>query len=114
MTDELSDLFAEGTAPESDPAFAARVAAGIGRERLRSRLVSLALPASAVLMLSTLAYVAAAMARPMLEPLLESSSQFMGVPVPMVLGVLTAGLALSAGRYALSGDRAGPSPLNAD
>jgi hypothetical protein len=114
MTDELSDLFAEGTAPESDPAFAARVTARIGRERLRTRLGAIALRVLAVLMLAGVAYAAAGMVRPMLGPLLEGSSQFMGVPVPLVLGVALAGLALSAGRYVLSLRGDGFSPATAD
>ena len=105
MTDQqLSDLFIEGTAPDHDPAFALSVAAGIGRARLGCRLLALALPASAVLALSGAAFVAAGVIKPMLVQLLDGSSQFMGVPVPVVLGALAAGLALSARRYVLSTD----------
>jgi hypothetical protein len=103
MTEEqISDLFAEGTAPERDPDFALRVAAGIGRERLRVRLGALALRACMVLMLSGATFAAAGVIKPMLVQLVDGSTQFMGVPVPVVLGALAAGLALSARRYVLS------------
>jgi hypothetical protein len=103
MTDpQLSHLFAEGTAPERDPAFAHSVAAGIGRARLGMRLRALALRASGVLALSGATFVAAGVIKPVLVQLVDGWSQFMGVPVPVVLGALTAGLALSAGRYVLS------------
>jgi hypothetical protein len=95
MTDsEFSDLFAAGTAPEHDPAFTLRVAAGIGRARLRSRLLALALRAFVVLMLAGAIFVAAGLVKPMLVQLLDGSPQFMGVPVPVVVGALVAGLAL--------------------
>jgi hypothetical protein len=103
MSDEqLSDLFAEGTAPDADPGFARRVEAEIGRARLRSRVLALALPATGVLMFSGALYVATGVIRPALAPLFEGSAQFMGVPVPVVLSVLTAGLTVSARRYILS------------
>lgn len=104
MTDEqISGLFAEGTAPESDPAFALRVAADIGRARFRSRFLALALPATAVLILSGATFVTAEVVKPMLVQLIDGAPQFMGVPVPVVLGVLAvAGLAASARRYGLS------------
>jgi hypothetical protein len=103
MSDQqLSDLFAEGTAPESDPGFTGRVEAEIGRVRLRSRLLAVALPACGVLMLSGVLYEAAAVIRPVLAPLVGEAPQFMGVPFPIVLGALAAGLALSARRYVLS------------
>lgn len=100
MTDkQLSDLFAEGTAPERDPAFALRVAAGISRARLRTRLLALALRASAILMLSVALFVVVRLIKPVLAELVEGVPQFMGVPVPMVLGVLAAGLVLCARFY---------------
>jgi hypothetical protein len=103
MTDkQLSDLFAEGTAPESDPAFELKVATDIGRARFRSRLLALALPATGVLAVSGALYVVAGMIQPVLGQLVDESLQFMGVPVPVVLGALAAGLALSARRYVFS------------
>ena len=100
--DQLSDLFAEGTAPESDPAFARRVAAGIGQARLGARFVALALRTSVVLMLAGVAFAAAAVIKPVLAQLADGSPQFMGVPAPLVLGALAAGLAATARRYVLS------------
>jgi hypothetical protein len=103
MTDQqLSDLFAEGTAPESDAAFAHRVEARIGRERLAVRLGAVTFRAFVVLMLAGAAFVAAGVARPLLEQLLGGWSQFMGVPAPLVLAVLAAGMALGARRYVVS------------
>ena len=98
---DLSELFAEGTAPEPDPAFALSVAAQIGRERLRGRLLALALPTLVVLALAGGALAAARLIEPVLVQLVAGSPQFMGVPVPLVLGALAAGLALGAGRYVL-------------
>ena len=95
MTDKLSDLFAEGTAPERDPDFALKVAAGIGRVRLGARLRALALRAAGLLALSGAIFVAAGLIRTVLVPLLDGAPQFMGAPVPVVLGVFVAGLALT-------------------
>jgi hypothetical protein len=92
---QLADLFAQGTAPEHDPAFAQRVASGIGRERLARWIGALALRAAAVLALADAVFVSAGVIRPLLALLFEGSAQFMGVPEPVVLGVLAAGLALS-------------------
>jgi hypothetical protein len=103
MTDKpLSDLFAEGTAPESDPDFALRVATGIGRARLRIRLGALALRAAGALALSGAVFLAAGLIRPVLLRLVDGAPQFMGVPVPVVLGGLIAGLALLLRRRVLS------------
>jgi hypothetical protein len=102
MSDKLlSDLFAEGTAPESDPGFTKRVDAEIRRARLGRRLVALALPATGVLMLSSALYGAASVIRPVLAPLFDAAPQFMGVPLPVALSALAAGLAVSARRFVL-------------
>jgi len=105
MTDtQLSDLFAEGTAPETDPDFTLRVTARIGRARLGGRLRVLALRAAGVLMLSGVTFVAAGVIKPMLVQLVDGAPQFMGVPAPVVLGVLIAGLALLVRPHLLSSD----------
>jgi hypothetical protein len=96
MTDQqLSELFAEGTAPERDPAFALRVAAEIGRSRLRRRFLALAMRAAVMLMLSVVLFATSRLIAPVLAQLLEGVPQIMGVPVPIVvLGILVAGLVL--------------------
>lgn len=95
MTDQpLSDLFTEGTAPERDPAFTLWVASGIGRSRLRRRLLALGLRVTVLLMLSVPIFVASQLIAPVLAQLVEGWPRFMGVPVPVVLGVLVAALAL--------------------
>src|SRR5262245_1689226 len=102
MTDQqLSELFAEGTAPERDPAFALQVAAGIGRARLRTRLLALGLRATVLLMVSVPIFVASRLIAPVLAQLVEGWPRFMGVPVPVVLGVLVAALALRPRLYLL-------------
>lgn len=106
----LSDLFAEGTAPERDPAFALRVEAGIGRARLRIRLLELALRAIVVLTLSGALFAAVRAIKPVLGQSIEEWPQFMGVPVPVVLGVVVVGLALRARRYLLPLRRFAPPP----
>ena len=114
MTDnQMSALFAEGTAPESDPDFALRVAAELNRARFGARLGALALRATVVLMLSGVTFVAARAVKPVLVQLVDGAPQFMGVPVPMVLGVLVAGLALLVRPHVLSsGAGAGlPEPI---
>ena len=111
MSDEqILDLFAEGTAPDADPAFEGQVAAGIGRARLGMRLRALGLKAAAAAMLSGVAFLAAAAARPVLAQLTDGSPQFMGAPLPVVLVVLVVGVALIAGRSAWRPD-AGAEPL---
>jgi hypothetical protein len=99
MTDpRLADLFAEGTAPERDAAFVARVTAGIGRARLGARLLTLALQAAVTLTLAIAVFVAGRLIEPALMLLADQSPRFMGVPVPVMLGVLLVGLALYAPR----------------
>jgi hypothetical protein len=99
MTDEqLSDLFAEGTAPERDPDFTLAVTAGIGRARLRVRLLVLALRVAVMLMLAVVLFVASRLIEPALAQLVDGLPRFMGVPVPIVLlGLIVAGLALRGG-----------------
>jgi hypothetical protein len=95
MTDQqLSDLFTEGTAPELDPAFTLLVTSRIGRARLRRRLLALALRVTVLLMLFIAIFVASRLIQPVLAQLVEGWPRFMGVPVPVVLGVLLAALAL--------------------
>jgi hypothetical protein len=97
MTDkQLSDLFGEGTAPDRDPAFALGVAAGIDRTRLRMRLLALALRATVMLVLSVAMFAAFRLSEPVLARLLDGMPRFMGVPVPLVLGVLIAAVVLRA------------------
>ena len=103
MTDQqMSDLFVPGSAPNQDPGFVASVASDIGRARSRSRILALALPATGVLVLSSALYVVAGVLRPVLVEQFGATPQFMGVPAPVALGALAAGLALSARRYVLS------------
>lgn len=105
MTDEqISDLFAEGTAPEADPAFARRVAAGIARARLGARLQRLALAPAVVLMLSGATFLAGRLIKPALTQAVDGAPQVIGVPLPVVLGVVIVGLALSVRRYVLRAD----------
>lgn len=102
MTDrQLSEWFTEGTAPEHDAVFTLLVASGIGRARLRRRLLALGLRAVVVLMLSIPVFVASRLIGPVLAQLVEGWPLFMGVPVPVVLGVLVAGLALRSRLYLL-------------
>ena len=102
MTDpQLSDLFTEGTAPERDPAFTLWVASGIARARLRRRLLALGLRVTVLLMLSVPIFMASRLIAPVLAQLVEGWPRFMGVPVPVVLGVLVAALALRLRPYLL-------------
>jgi hypothetical protein len=111
MTDqELSDLFAVGTAPDPDPVFTRSVTARIGRARRLGRLAPLALPATAALAASAGLFAAARLARPALAPLVEASPQLMGVPAPLVLVAAAAGLVL-AGRRVLARSRSADDAL---
>jgi hypothetical protein len=87
----LADRFAEGTAPERDPTFAEGVATRIGRVRLAARLALVA-RASVVLALIAAVYVAGRAVAPAVARIAELSPEFMGVPVPLVLGALIIGL----------------------
>src|SRR4051812_26175232 len=104
MTDDerLSDLFAQGTAPESDPVFTLSVTAEIGRARRRGRLAAFAVRAGVVSALAGAAFVAAGLSRALLAQLVDEAPQVMGAPAPMVLGVTIVGLALLAWRQVLS------------
>lgn len=107
MTDErlegeqLTGLFAEGTAPERDAAFTRRVNDRIDRARLGRCLSALAIRALVILTLAAAVFVTIRtlepMLAPILEPVVESSPHFMGVPLPLVL----AAAALSLGLYAM-------------
>jgi hypothetical protein len=99
MTDDrLGRLFSAGTAPERDAAFALRVEAEIGRARLGRRLLPVAVRVLLVLTLAGAAFVTARAIEPMLEPVAEIAPQFMGVPLPLVIAALAAGLAVRARR----------------
>ena len=103
MSDQqLADLFAEGTAPERDAAFALRVEAGISEARLRIRLLELALRGIVVLVLAGVVFVAGRAIGPVLGQLIDGWPRFMGVPVPVVVGVAVVGLALRARRHLLT------------
>ena len=96
---QLSDLFADGTAPERDPAFVLQVATGIGRVRFRMRCVALARKVIVPLMVSVVLFIASRLIEPVLAQLIEGLPQFMGVPVPVVLlGSVVAALTLR-GRF---------------
>src|SRR5262245_33498011 len=109
MTDEqvegeqLKELFASGTAPERDAAFASRVDARIASERRSLRLAALAVRALVILMSAAALFMIVRELRPAFEPMLEqfaeSSPHFMGVPLPLVLGAVAVGLAVSAIRF---------------
>ena len=90
----LSDLFSEGTAPERDSAFTLLVASGIGRARLRRRLLALGLRVTVLLMLAVPVFLASRLFAPVVAQLVEGWPRFMGVPVPVALGVLVAALAV--------------------
>jgi hypothetical protein len=87
----LADLFAEGTAPERDATFAEGVETRIGRARLAARLALVA-RACVVLALVAAVYVTARAVSPALARIAEISPEFMGVPVPLVLGAIIIGL----------------------
>jgi hypothetical protein len=104
MTEErLAQLFADGTAPEHDAAFDRRVDAQIASVRRGRRFLALAVRALVVLTLAGAAFAALRTIEPTLEPTLEqiaeSSPQFMGVPLPLVLGALVVGLAVHLRRF---------------
>jgi hypothetical protein len=102
LTDkQLSDLFADGTAPERDPAFARQVAEEIGRTRRRMRVLALSVRAAAMFMLLGAVFVASRLLAPVLTQLVEGTPEFMGVPLPtVVLGVVLAMLTLRARLHA--------------
>ena len=87
----LVDLFAEGTAPERDAAFAECVETEIGRARLAARLALVA-RATVVLALIAAVYVTGRAVAPAFARIADMSPEFMGVPVPLVLGAIVIGL----------------------
>ena len=97
MTDEpLTSLFAEGTAPERDTAFVRGVDVQIERERRSLRLLAFAVRASVILTLAAALFVTVRALEPALAQIAETSPQFMGVPMPLVLGAVGVGLAVRA------------------
>lgn len=106
MTDErlegeqLDELFASGTARERDAAFARRVDARIASERRGLRLAALAVRALVILMFAAALFITIRELEPTLQQIVGTSPQFMGVPLPLVLGALAAGLAVRAMRLA--------------
>lgn len=98
MTDEhLSSLFAEGTAPERDAAFAQRVNAQIGGARVRLPL-SLLMRAAGAFAVAGAIYLTGRALETAPIGMAETSLRFMGVPAPIVLGVLLVALAVRSGR----------------
>lgn len=97
MTDErLTSLFADGSAPERDTAFARGVDVRIERERRGLRLAVFAVRALMILMAAAALFVTVRVAEPELAQIAESSPQFMGVPLPLILVVLGVGFAVRA------------------
>ena len=100
MTDEqLTELFADGTAPERDAVFAQRVDARIASERRGLRLVALAVRVLAILMLAATLFVIVRELEPTLQQIVGASPQFMGVPLPLILVVLAVGFAVRSLRF---------------
>jgi hypothetical protein len=97
--DQLTGLFADGTAPERDAAFAQRVDARIASERRGARLLALAIRTLVILTLAAAMFVTVRLLEPTLQQIAENSPQFMGVPVPLVLGALAVGLAVGVRRF---------------
>jgi hypothetical protein len=97
--DQLAELFASGTAPERDAAFARHIDARIERARRGRRLLALTVRALVILTLAATAFVTIRTLEPVLQQIAESSPQFMGVPLPLVLGALAVGLAVHLRRF---------------
>jgi hypothetical protein len=97
MTDkQLDELFASGTAPERDAAFAQRVDDRIASERRGFRLAALAVRALVILVLAATLFAIVRLLEPTLQQIVGASPQFMGVPLPLILVVLAIGLAARA------------------
>jgi hypothetical protein len=91
--EQLSDLFATGTAPEIDQAFVLQVAMLTARAQRRVRLLALVRRVVSALTWAMGIFVASRMLEAVFVPLFEGVPEFMGVPVPMVvLATLLAGL----------------------
>ncbi len=100
MTDEhLTSHFAEGTAPERDTAFARRIDVRIKRARQGRRLLGFTTRTLVILTLAAMVFVTVRLLEPTLQQIAENSPQFMGVPVPLVLGALAVGLAVRFRRF---------------
>ena len=97
--DQLAELFASGTAPERDAVFAQRVDARIASERRGARFLAFAIRALVIVTLAAAMFVTIRALEPTLQQIAESSPQFMGVPVPLILVALAVGLAVRAMRF---------------
>jgi hypothetical protein len=100
MADEqLTGLFAEGTAPERDAAFAQRVDARIVSVRRGARALALSVRVLVMLTLGAIAFATVRLAEPTLRQIAEISPEFMGVPVPLMLTVFGLGLLARLPRF---------------
>jgi len=100
MADEqLAGLFAEGTAPERDAAFAQCVGVRIVSERRGARDLALSVRLVVMLTLGVMAFATVRLAEPTLKQIAESSPEFMGVPVPLMLTVFGVGLLVRLPRF---------------
>jgi len=97
--DQLTELFADGTAPERDTAFAQRVDARIASARRDLRLLAFAIRTLVILTLAAAMLVTVRLLEPTLQQIAENSPQFMGVPVPLILVALAVGFAVRAMRF---------------
>ena len=97
--EQLDELFAGGTAPERDAAFAQRVDAAIASERRGLRLAALAIRALVILIFAGALFVIVRELEPTLQQIAGASPQFMGVPLPLILVVLALALAVRALRF---------------
>ena len=95
MTDDhLSNLFAEGTAPERDAAFALRIDAQIASERRALRMRALAIRTLMILVLAATTFLMVRALDWALAQMDYSAPLIMGVPLPLILAALMIGLAV--------------------
>ena len=99
----LGELFAEGTAPERDPEFARKVAAGVGRARLGRRIGAMAARGAG----AAAAVATAGLIGPVVAALMSGAPQVMGAPLPAVVAVVVVGLALMVRRRVIASGAGG-------
>ncbi len=102
----LGELFAEGTAPERDPEFARKVAAGVGRARLGRRMGAIA-ARGAGRRRPARRFVTAGLIGPVVAALMSGAPEVMGAPLPAVVAVVVVGLALMVRRRVIASGAGG-------
>lgn len=95
--DQIAALFAQGSTPERDRAFAERVAKNVARLGWLERLMTAA-RAAALFAVAVALFFGLRALEPIAAPVLAWTPELMGVPAPLVLAAIAVAVTIQARR----------------